>query len=287
MKARGAQSSSKSRVHEMKPMAPTTPKAKAVSAIAPNPTKQSRTKTPSSVDEANPEVTAVAAKRSIPAAKKLSKEELSKEVEQIFAESDAHLGERAKASIVKFLHEESQVELDLACTGLNQLPNRLWTLPPFKERLKKLDLRLNNFIQLPGEMKALHTLEDLCLCNTAVCGLPEWLGTLPSLKKLDLRGVTAELPKSFKNNTQLEELRLASLGSSLSKFSETVLSLKGLKRLFCSRYKIEEKAIEQIVQYFPSLEGLYLPDCGLSSFPNEVLELNKLRVQGVLTRISM
>ena len=195
--------------------------------------------------------------------------------------------------------------LDLSATRLRALPagiGRLVYLPA--PGLKKLNLSYNGGLSeadaLPEGLCLLARLEELHLGNCNLRALPEGIGGLAGLRKLDLsynRGLTA-LPVGLCALVGLEELILTNcpglmalpegigglvglrnldlMHSSLVALPEGIGGLRGLRKLNLGSNR-ELVALPEGLCALAGLEVLHLFDCGLTVLPEGIGRLAGLQ----------
>ncbi len=106
--------------------------------------------------------------------------------------------------------------------------------------------------------------------------LPAQIGELKNLTKFDLSdNQLTVLPSQFWELKKLTELYLGA--NQLKALSEEIGELKNLKILSLSRNYLSVAEINKSLTLLPQLEIIYLRDLGLTSLPDAVLGLKKLK----------
>ncbi|KAJ0647065.1 putative leucine-rich repeat domain superfamily [Helianthus annuus] len=202
--------------------------------------------------------------------------------------------------------------LDLSYTSLNcEIPSSIGN----QTQLRELYLRSIGMIgQIPSSFTNLTHLAALGLSDNKFTGslpslesfsnltylslesnnfdrwkLPDWFGKLNKITHLNLYDVNlyGEIPSSFFNLTQLEELELYNVTTNLYLF----LSLKKLKTLFLSGNNITLSVIDSHINGTqPKFKELGLPSCNLKVFPEflrfqhqlEYLNLDNNNIEGLI-----
>ena len=117
-------------------------------------------------------------------------------------------------------------ELDLAGTGLNDLPPETASLPA----LRNLYLSDNGLAALPAAVCGMKGLTYLNLDRNALTNLPDAIGDLGALKWVRLNGNRlADLPATAANWTDVRRLYLR--GNGLKEVPPVILQMKSLEEL--------------------------------------------------------
>ncbi|XP_067934863.1 uncharacterized protein [Watersipora subatra] len=190
-----------------------------------------------------------------------------------------------KPSILYGLHTVPEVvtkltsleELDLSCNPINELPDSFIQL----QKLKVLRITGNSVLSIPFGLQTvpevvtkLTSLEELDLSNNRINELPDSLGSLKSLRKLNLSGKPIEvLPESITSLSSLEELDLS--WCKINQLPESLGSLTLLRKLNVSSNPIE--VLPEYITSLSSLEELDLSHCKISQLPESLGSLTSLR----------
>jgi len=148
-----------------------------------------------------------------------------------------------------------------------------------------LDLSYLYITELPEELRALR-LESLKLDHNELTVIPEWLGSMTSLRKLDLSGneKLKSLPRSFKRLCNLETLDISA--TSLGKVPKCVREYKKLKKLSLGGvwYKSLFKSIviPRWIGELTNLEYLNI-GCWVTKIPESIDKLQNLRRMDIST----
>ena len=150
----------------------------------------------------------------------------------------------------KLLTEANQLEyLEIKEVGIPTFPE----LSAENKSLKTLVLRLNNFTKLP-----------------------ENIGHFSALQTIDIYNPITEIPNSFINLQQLENLKFE--GAELIVFPEQVFALSKLKSLIISQFdtKNKIKTLPDNFDKLPLLEELSLRNAALTEVPASIGRLQHL-----------
>ena len=155
-----------------------------------------------------------------------------------------------EALLKKLLIEANQLEcLEIKEVGIPTFPE----LSAENKSLKTLVLRLNNFTKLP-----------------------ENIGHFSALQTIDIYNPITEIPNSFINLQQLENLKFE--GAELIVFPEQVFALSKLKSLIISQFdtKNKIKTLPDNFDKLPLLEELSLRNAALTEVPASIGRLQHL-----------
>jgi Leucine-rich repeat (LRR) protein len=147
--------------------------------------------------------------------------------------------------------------------------------PPFKiqgifPHLKKLKLR--GWSTLP-EWKCNTHIEELEISHCDCTEIPEWIGSIKSLRKLNIAcNHFQTIPDSIGNLTSLEQLDIGS--NKIENLPDTICNLKLLKCLDISFNKL--KKIPDGISNLTLLKNLYLYENELTELPNSIMNLKNL-----------
>ncbi|XP_067932876.1 leucine-rich repeat protein lrrA-like [Watersipora subatra] len=189
-------------------------------------------------------------------------------------------------------------ELDLSNDQINELPDSFIQL----QKLKVLRITGVSKLSIPHGLQTfpevvtkLTSLEELDLSNHQINELPDSLGSLKSLKKLNLFGNPFEvLPESITSLSSLEELDLSRC--KISQLPESFIQLQKLKVMRITGYfelsKISSdtfgnfklhglQTFPEVVTKLTSLEELDLSSNGINELPDSFIQLQKLKVLGI------
>ena len=161
--------------------------------------------------------------------------------------------------------------LDLSCNYFTILPD----LFNFLSHLEHLDLSWNDFSSFPKQLNKLKNQKILSLkmSHNDINIIPEWIGTLKSLKYLDLSYNTIKnIPESIGLLNSLEELNLQ--GNNLQEIPPSLGLLISLKRLRLSNNNIRE--IPDSMGSLALLQDLDLKNNNIQELPESMRELNSL-----------
>ena len=151
---------------------------------------------------------------------------------------------------------------------------------PFKklenEKVVFIPLAIYNLDSIPPEIAQLKKVEELTVSLDSIMGwtiypplsanmeriskppyktLPDELGTLTSLKKLDISGLNLKsLPPSFKQLQNLEHINLAMNKLDISKDLPMLLSLPKLKVLSVAGNKVDAGLIREWKVTYPNID---------------------------------
>jgi|GEM_PF-5255869 len=146
----------------------------------------------------------------------------------------------------------SITNLDLSCNRLTGLPSQLFNL----NRLESLDLRHNALETLPKEINTLTSLHSLILEANHLTTIPKEIFDLPALANLSLSH------------------------NQLTKLPEDIESVEYLINLNLSHNPI--KALPNWLFFgLEKIESLYLHHLSISHFPEELFELDTLKLIGL------
>ncbi|TAE01625.1 MAG: hypothetical protein EAZ97_03170 [Bacteroidetes bacterium] len=139
------------------------------------------------------------------------------------------------------------------------------------------DFGHSKFKTLPSEIRKLSNLKYLELLYGELDSLPSQIGKLKNLQSLDFDlNKLSFLPSQIGELKNLQRLDLNK--NQLTFLPSQIRELKNLKELWLNGNPLSVAEIEKALLLLPQLETLYLGDLGLSSLPNAVLELKKLKI---------
>ncbi|MHA1991971.1 MAG: leucine-rich repeat domain-containing protein [Candidatus Hodarchaeales archaeon] len=172
---------------------------------------------------------------------------------------------------MSFDKEGRVIELDLSNCNLNEIPEVIFDLT----HLKKLYLVNNNLKTLPVKIIKLSNLEVLDLhWNETFFYLPDEIGSLPKLKRLDFRlNKIKDIPKTIGNLRNLIELDLS--WNSISYLPKELYHLENLKVLDVSANRI--RIIDKEIRKLTKLEEFYCYKNHISEINQELCKIKKLK----------
>lgn len=155
---------------------------------------------------------------------------------------------------------------------LSAILNNYFVIKHFKNEFKDIDFRVEDGLVISLDLSGI---------STQVFGwkilrkLPEFIGVLKYLRKLDLKiNRIAKLPKSIGNLDYLRYLDLSN--NNLKKLPESICLLSSLEFLNLKYNKITE--IPNSISQLKNLKTLYLRHNNLKTLPNEIYSLKTLEV---------
>lgn len=179
--------------------------------------------------------------------------------------------ELTKANFANFkevkIYSNDQVQLD------ENLLKKLLTEAKQLEYLEIKEVGIPTFPELSAENKSLKT---LVLRLNNLTKLPENIGYFSALQTIDIYNPITEIPNSFINLQQLENLKFE--GAELIVFHEQVFALSKLKSLIISQFdtKNKIKTLPDNFDKLPLLEELSLRNAALTEVPASVGRLQHL-----------
>lgn len=179
--------------------------------------------------------------------------------------------ELTKANFANFkevkIYSNDQVQLD------ENLLKKLLTESKQLEYLEIKEVGIPTFPELSAENKSLKT---LVLRLNNLTKLPENIGYFSALQTIDIYNPITEIPNSFINLQQLENLKFE--GAELIVFPEQVFALSKLKSLIISQFdtKNKIKTLPDNFDKLPLLEELSLRNAALTEIPASVGRLQHL-----------
>ena len=179
--------------------------------------------------------------------------------------------ELTKANFANFkevkIYSNDQVQLD------ENLLKKLLTEAKQLEYLEIKEVGIPTFPELSAENKSLKT---LVLRLNNLTKLPENIGYFSALQTIDIYNPITEIPNSFINLQQLENLKFE--GAELIVFPEQVFALSKLKSLIISQFdtKNKIKTLPDNFDKLPLLEELSLRNAALTEVPASVGRLQHL-----------
>ena len=165
------------------------------------------------------------------------------------------------------MHTNDQVQLEEA------LLKKLLIEANQLECLEIKEVGIPTFPELSAENKSLKT---LVLRLNNLTKLPENIGHFSALQTIDIYNPITEIPNSFINLQQLENLKFE--GAELIVFPEQVFALSKLKSLIISQFdtKNKIKTLPDNFDKLPLLEELSLRNAALTEVPASVGRLQHL-----------
>lgn len=179
--------------------------------------------------------------------------------------------ELTKANFANFkevkIYSNDQVQLD------ENLLKKLLTEAKQLEYLEIKEVGIPTFPELSAENKSLKT---LVLRLNNLTKLPENIGRFSALQTIDIYNPITEIPNSFINLQQLENLKFE--GAELIVFPEQVFALSKLKSLIISQFdtKNKIKTLPDNFDKLPLLEELSLRNAALTEVPASIGRLQHL-----------
>ena len=179
--------------------------------------------------------------------------------------------ELTKANFANFkevkIYSNDQVQLD------ENLLKKLFTEAKQLEYLEIKEVGILTFPELGAENKSLKT---LVLRLNNLTKLPENIGHFSALQTIDIYNPITEIPNSFINLQQLENLKFE--GAELIVFPEQVFALSKLKSLIISQFdtKNKIKTLPDNFDKLPLLEELSLRNAALTEVPASIGRLQHL-----------
>ena len=179
--------------------------------------------------------------------------------------------ELKKANFANFkevkIYSNDQVQLD------ENLLKKLLTEAKQLEYLEIKEVGIPTFPELNAENKSLKT---LVLRLNNLTKLPENIGHFSALQTIDIYNPITEIPNSFINLQQLENLKFE--GAELIVFPEQVFALSKLKSLIISQFdtKNKIKTLPDNFDKLPLLEELSLRNAALTEVPASIGRLQYL-----------
>lgn len=179
--------------------------------------------------------------------------------------------ELTKANFVNFkevkIYSNDQVQLD------ENLLKKLLTEAKQLEYLEIKEVGIPTFPELSAENKSLKT---LLLRLNNLTKLPDNIGYFSALQTIDIYNPITEIPNSFINLQQLENLKFE--GAELIVFPEQVFALSKLKSLIISQFdtKNKIKTLPDNFDKLPLLEELSLRNAALTEVPASIGRLQHL-----------
>ncbi|WP_315043430.1 leucine-rich repeat domain-containing protein [Capnocytophaga sputigena] len=179
--------------------------------------------------------------------------------------------ELTKANFANFkevkIYSNDQVQLD------ENLLKKLLTEAKQLEYLEIKEVGIPTFPELSAENKSLKT---LVLRLNNLTKLPENIGHFSALQTIDIYNPITEIPNSFINLQQLENLKFE--GAELIVFPEQLFALSKLKSLIISQFdtKNKIKTLPDNFDKLPLLEELSLRNAALTEIPASVGRLQHL-----------
>ena len=179
--------------------------------------------------------------------------------------------ELTKANFANFkevkIYSNDQVQLD------ENLLKKLLTEAKQLEYLEIKEVGIPTFPELSAENKSLKT---LVLRLNNLTKLPENIGPFSALQTIDIYNPITEIPNSFINLQQLENLKFE--GAELIVFPEQVFALSKLKSLIISQFdtKNKIKTLPDNFDKLPLLEELSLRNAALTEVPASIGRLQHL-----------
>ena len=115
--------------------------------------------------------------------------------------------------------------------------------------------------------------------NALKGNFPTLLSSLPKLQKLDLSSnqLVGEVPSSLSSNTNLVRLDISN-NRLTGDPANTILPLFNLKEISLGNNQFIFSDIENLLQYFPTLQVLDLSRIGLNAVPQKISTLTNLKV---------
>ena len=165
------------------------------------------------------------------------------------------------------MHTNDQVQLEEA------LLKKLLIEANQLECLEIKEVGIPTFPELSAENKSLKT---LVLRLNNLTKLPENIGHFSALQTIDIYNPITEIPNSFINLQQLENLKFE--GAELIVFPEQVFALSKLKSLIISQFdtKNKIKTLPDNFDKLPLLEELSLRNAALTEVPASIGRLQHL-----------
>ena len=179
--------------------------------------------------------------------------------------------ELTKANFANFkevkIYSNDQVQLD------ENLLKKLLTEAKQLEYLEIKEVSIPTFPELSAENKSLKT---LVLRLNNLTKLPDNIGYFSALQTIDIYNPITEIPNSFINLQQLENLKFE--GAELIVFPEQVFALSKLKSLIISQFdtKNKIKTLPDNFDKLPLLEELSLRNAALTEVPASIGRLQHL-----------
>ena len=179
--------------------------------------------------------------------------------------------ELTKANFANFkevkIYSNDQVQLD------ENLLKKLLTEAKQLEYLEIKEVGIPTFPELSAENKSLKT---LVLRLNNLTKLPENIAHFSALQTIDIYNPITEIPNSFINLQQLENLKFE--GAELIVFPEQVFALSKLKSLIISQFdtKNKIKTLPDNFDKLPLLEELSLRNAALTEVPASIGRLQHL-----------
>ena len=179
------------------------------------------------------------------------------------------------------LYNSQEFQLVDLCSGNGLVP--ILSIHLFKNliNLKELNLRHNKFTDIPywlGDLKNLRTLN--LMSNKFLSKIPESIGNLTSLRKLDLWGTwISALPKSIYKLKNLKELNLRY--TRVTVIPDSIGDLSSLEYLCCDPSITWQDCVIKIPKSILNCNSLKTLDLNRKSIEESPLIIEELRKRGV------
>jgi Leucine-rich repeat (LRR) protein len=153
----------------------------------------------------------------------------------------------------------------------------LWGTAPLNEGIDKVDLYGINWTVLPSTISHLKDLKLLRIMESKIEELPDEIGELTSLDKLDFSfNPLCKIPAAIGKLKQLKILRLSGNGSYLTNLPDEIGQMEGLEELLVGQNAL--KNIPATIGNLKNLRVLFINSNELTTLPDEIGNLENLEV---------
>ncbi len=153
----------------------------------------------------------------------------------------------------------------------------VWGIAALNKGIEKVDLYGINWTSLPPTIGQLKELKLLRIMESKIQELPDEIGELTSLDKLDFSfNPLTKIPSTIGKLKQLKILRLSGNGASFNRLPDEIGQLEGLEELILAQNSF--KQIPAAIGNLQNLKSLNLSSNRLTTLPKQIGSLTNLEI---------